>query len=161
MRMSGKEIKSRFASGFCLVETMTTAVVLVVAVLGISGYRYYAAMDCRKAETDATAGRIAALLSESWQGMEGTLSYDPTTHGSSYLTVSSSAGPAKPADFTWLTSFKAVSNDYEYYVTLSYKNISPGLRALNVLVAWSQSKHAAGSPAETNRTFSMTKYTAY
>jgi prepilin-type N-terminal cleavage/methylation domain-containing protein len=126
--------------GLSLVETMVAIVVLSIAVLGASGYRYYAALDTRKADMRMTAARVALLLCESWHGLKGDETYDPTVHLGSELSItvadSNDAVPDVPADFTKLGSYGVLMNGVPCYTTMSWRDISAGLRALNVVIAW-------------------------
>lgn len=55
--------------GYSLVDIMIAVVVLEVAVIGTSSYRYYSVLDERKAAAEVTAAGTAALLLESWRGV--------------------------------------------------------------------------------------------
>jgi type II secretory pathway pseudopilin PulG len=128
--------------GISLVETMVAIVVLSIAVIGASGYRYYAAMDTRKADMRMTAARVALLLCESWRGLKGDETYDPTVHLGSELLITvadpndNDAVPDKPDDFTKLGSYGVLMNGVPCYTTMSWQDVSAGLRALNVVIAW-------------------------
>ena len=136
----------RFASAFSLVEVMLATLILSIAVIGASGYRYYAAMDARKAAMQGTAARIALLLSESWRGVNGSENYDPTAHLSDLTIVQSTesefsmshsiAASAVSTGFTPLGLYMVSLNDVNYRVVMSWKDLSTGLRALNIVVAW-------------------------
>lgn len=159
MMMTLKRLKSEAA--FTFVEVMVAILIMSLAVLGASGYRYYAALDARKAAMHRAASEIALLLCESWRGLEGIDTYDPTEHfgGDLEITQSSqSSYSAAPEDFTLLGSYTVVSSSVNnYYVTLSWKNVATGLRALNVAVAWSHRPTASAVDAE--RSFKLTTYT--
>ncbi len=43
--------------------------------LGVSGFRYYTAMDARKADVQITAARLASLLLSGWKGVGGYSGY--------------------------------------------------------------------------------------
>ena len=98
---------------------MVVTIILVVAVFGASGYRYYAALDARKAAMQMTAARVCLLLCESWRGVKGSETYDPTANLSSDLTITTGTGLAKPDDFTLLGSYIVVANGIDCYVTMS------------------------------------------
>ena len=126
--------------GLSLVETMVATVVLSIAVIGASGYRYYAALDARKADMRMTAARVALLLCESWRGLKGDETYDPTVHLGSELSItvadSNNVTPAEPNDFTKLGSYVVLMNEVPCHTTMSWQDVSAGLRALNVVIAW-------------------------
>ena len=133
-----------FAAGLTLVEVMVAIVVLAISVLGASAFRYHAALGIRKADLQTDAARTALLLCESWRGASGPNTFNPTQLATTnpalaIEAVTISGGPAAPTDFTLLGNYKITvdSVDY-YYAVLSWKDVSPGLRALNVIVAWDQ-----------------------
>lgn len=150
-----------------LVEVMGAILILAVAVIGASAYRYHAALDARKADERATATRIALLLCENWRGVSGAVSGDEAYDAEDYFAHglsfdASSEGPEVPADFTELATYTiALKGKYgvTYYTTLSWKDVSPGLRALNVIVAWGQ--QGSGSFADADKSFRLTTYTTY
>jgi prepilin-type N-terminal cleavage/methylation domain-containing protein len=147
-------------SGFTLVEVMIAVLLLSVAVIGASGYRYYAALDARKAAMQMTAARTCLLLCESWRGLKGDTTYDPTTHLGPDLTLTPADGdgaaPAVPQDFTLLGSYAVALNDITCYTTLSWKD-DGGLRTLNVAVAWPPHSGQMVS-VDANRLFELTTY---
>ena len=129
----------RTPCGVTLVEVMVAIVVIAVAVIGAMGYRYYCALDARKADVQITAARVALLLLEGWNGAGGGLDYDPEAaqFNSTELPVSSEEGsPAVPDGFKGLGSYHIVANRVNYYATLSYKDTTDGPRVLNVSIAW-------------------------
>jgi prepilin-type N-terminal cleavage/methylation domain-containing protein len=140
--------RPRLVAGFTLIEIMIATVVLLIAVLGTSAFRYTAALGARKADLQTTAARMALLLCESWRGVEGIETYDPTTYFGSDLTISNCTdqkyhgllGTVLPETFTPLGIYSVASDDVDadvdYHAFLSWKDVQPGLRALNVVVAW-------------------------
>ena len=163
-----KTSKIRFRRGVSLVGAMVAVVILLIALIGTSSFRYYAALDGRRAGTQTTAARVALTLCESWRGVKGDQTFDPTALLGSDLQISTSAsGPDKPADFVLLGSY-IVALDYiesvNYNVTLSWKDIQTGLRALNVVVTWAsrddsvKSKNVLTVPTP-DKSFSLTIYT--
>jgi hypothetical protein len=108
------------------------------------------------------------MLCESWRGIQGDLTYNPMTILGSDLTITISEGPTNPDGFTLLGSYRILldnpgdeNNDYNitYYATLSWRDIQPGLRELNVIVAWAQRDQGAGDFAGTDKSYSLTIYT--
>lgn len=157
-----KKIRSR--RGMSLVGAMVAAAVISIAIIGTSSLRYHSALDARKANTQTTAARIALILCESWRGINGDLTYDPTAHLGADLAITQIAddGPSKPEDFTLLGMY-TVALDYvdsvNYYMTLSWKDVQPGLRALNIVVAWAQRDQGQEGFENVDKTFSLTIYT--
>jgi hypothetical protein len=156
-------------SGSTLISSMIAVAIILIAIIGTSNFRYYTALDSRRATAQTEAARIALLLCESWRGVQGELNYDPITNLSSDLTISANEGPACPEDFTSLGSYSIMldKNDGQddseyhisYYATLSWKDIQAGLRALNVTVAWAQKDLSVGGYGSTDKSFTLTIYT--
>lgn len=158
--MAVKRAKS--AAAFTLVEVMITVLILSVAVIGASSYRYYAALDARKAAVQATAARMGLTLCESWRGLGGTETFDPIAYFGSSLTISAIGQSIEPDDatFTLLGGYTVVSEGVNYYAVLSWKDVSTELRALNIVVAWPQRGQAASSIADADKSFKLTTYTS-
>ena len=142
-------------------NVMIAIVALSVGVIGTANYRYYAALSARKAAMRMTATRIGQLFCESWRGVKGTETYDPTIYLGSDLVITASSGPDKPEDFALLGSYTVELNEVNYYVTLSWKDIYTGLRALNVVVAWTWgvSQEDYTNDDDTYESFKLTTYT--
>lgn len=162
--MISKTQKIRVRTGATLTSTLISVAVILVALIGTSNFRYYASMDARKASALTAASRIALMLSENWRGMQGSLSYDPVAQLGSDITLIKSEGPGNPGDFTLLGSYKIVMDEKDddaegadYFATLSWKDIQPGLRALNVVVAWAQRGQTGFESAD--KTYTLTIYT--
>ncbi len=156
--------RPRYAAAMTLVEVMGAILILAVAVIGASAYRYHSALDARKADERATATRIAVLLCENWRGVGGAVSGDEAFNPENYwghgLEFNASGeGPAVAVDFTSLATYSIEINGITYYTTLSWKDVATGLRALNVVVAWSQ--QGSGSFADADKSFRLTTYTTY
>ena len=157
--MVSKKSEIRCRRGFSLVDIMISIVVLLVALIGTSNFRYYTALDSQKAAAKITAARIGLMLCESWRGLGGTETYDPATYFGSALTITqSTTGPDKPEDFTLLGSYTVTLNGANYYITLSWKDVSTGLRALNVVAAWAQRTQGLSSLNDADKSFKLTTY---
>lgn len=157
--------RAKFATAVTLIEVMVAILILSIAVLGASGFRYYAAMDVRKADVQITAARLASLLLYGWKGNGGYSGYsfyelnnpgdydpsdpndynpndtDPVEFGPGFEVNFNTTGPAVPAGFSALDSnanpnYRIVVNRVNYYATLSYKDPVGEPRVLNVCVAW-------------------------
>ncbi len=132
-----------FAAGLTLVEVMAAMAVLAIVSLGASAFRYHAALGARKADLQTTAARTALLLCESWRGASNPNTFNPTQLATTnpalaIETITIYEGHAVPADFTLLGNYRITIDAVSYYAVLSWKDVSPGLRALNVIVAWDQ-----------------------
>jgi len=146
---------------------MVAVVILLIALIGTSSFRYSAALDGRKAKAQTTAARIALMLCESWGGINGDVTFDPTELCGSDLDIDTlDADLDKPSDFALLGSYTVVldtndSYNINYYATLSWKDDDekPGLRALNVIVAWAQKDLGVDGIKGADKTFRLTIYT--
>ncbi len=158
-KMVPKTSKIRCRRGFSLLSIMIATVILLAALIGTSNFRYFSSLDAQKAAAKITAARIGLMLCESWRGLGGTETYDPAAHFGSTLTITqSSAGPDKPEDFTLLGNYTVTLNGANYYMTLSWKDVSTGLRALNIIVAWAQREQGTSSLSDADKSFKLTTY---
>jgi hypothetical protein len=150
-------------SGVTLISTLISIAIILIALIGTINFRYYATMDARKAVAQTTASRIALLLCENWRGINGDTGYNPAAYLGSDIKLTQSEGPSEPDDFTSLGSYKIVLDEEDdgaegadYFVTLSWKDIQPGLRALNVVVSWAQ--RGQRGLENTDKSFRLTTY---
>ncbi|HEX41754.1 MAG TPA: hypothetical protein ENN81_06795 [Phycisphaerales bacterium] len=134
----------RYRRGVSLVETMVAAVVLLIAIVGTSAFRYNCALDARKAKAQMAAARIALVLCESWRGSYGNDAFDPLLLAADdFAIVGADDGPAAPDEFTTLGTYAVTLNDEDqsnvrYVVTLAWMDVESGLRALSATVGWIQ-----------------------
>jgi len=158
---------SKSRTAVTLIEVMSAIVILVIAVLGASGYRYYSTLDARRADFQNAAARIALLLCENWRGRgyDPPTPYNPVVHlTSANLTVATSGtGPDYAEGFTGLGRYDITMDGVHYWAALSYDAGTDGLRTLNVVVAWAQ-RQTGSDEAEAvaagggDRTFRLTTY---
>jgi len=156
--MVPKTCKIRCRRGFSLVSVMIAIAILLAALIGTSNFRYYSALDAKKAAAKITASRIGLMLCENWRGLGGIETYDPAAYLGSDLTITASSGPSEPTDFTLLGSYTVTVNGANFYITLSWKDVSAGLRALNVIVAWAQREQGTSSLNDADKSFKLTTY---
>ena len=162
-----KTSKIRCRRGVSLVGTMVAVAILLIALIGTSTFRYAAALDGRRADAHTTAARIALTLCESWRGIRGDQAYNPAVFLGSGLQVAAGEGPVKPEDFILLGSYTIKFNDgagvNDYAATLSWKDVQPGLRALNVIVAWASREQGGETKKDgsaiVDKSFGLTVYT--
>ncbi len=156
--------KIRSRRGMSLVDTMVAVVILLIALIGTSTFRYSAALDGRRAYAHITAARVALVLCESWRGLDGDETHDPTQLGNSDMSIAQSswAGHSTPDGFTLLGNYVVVLDDgpdsANYYATLSWNDVQTGLRALNVNVAWAQRAAGAGGAENVDKSYVLTVY---
>ena len=137
--MAAGKSNTRSLRGMSLVSVMIALTVVSVAAIGTSRLRYYAALDSRKAAMSIAAARIAELFCESWRAIQGVETYDPVASLTPDLALekhSTVAPLPSEGGFTQLGGYKLVLNNETFYATLSWKELSEGLRALNTAVAW-------------------------
>ena len=160
---SARRTATRSVAGLTLIEVMAAIIILAIAVIGASGYRYYSALDAKRAEMQSAAARVALLLCENWRGLgyDRTATFDPVTHLSSQMQIATaSAGPSYPSGFTPLGRYQVVADNVRYLASLSWDDDAsvPGLRALNVVVGWAQRQVASDGNDEMDKTYSLTTY---
>jgi len=171
LRICASPLASKYAHNvrpaISIIEIMIFIVVLSIAVIGTSGYRYFATLDIRRSDNEITAGRIASHLCESWKGQGGgDSSYNPLNDSDSSAigtieTASSSLAPEEPLTFTLLKNggyYKVVSDNRTYYVTMSYHSTSTAienLEILNVIVTWPA--NLSNNDVATNKSLSLSE----
>ncbi|UCE50610.1 MAG: hypothetical protein JSW47_10685 [Phycisphaerales bacterium] len=164
--MIPKARKARPRRGVTLVGALVAVVVLLIALIGTSTFRYASALDGRRAEAQITAARVALVLCENWRGFSGDPAHDPTQLAAAdvEITPSSWGGHITPDGFTSLGNYEIVPesedpDSFKYFATLSWKDVQPGLRALNVNVAWAQRSEIEGGAANVDKSYALTIYT--
>lgn len=133
--------KFKRSKGVSLIEIMIAVAILSVTVIGASGYRYYANLDAREADDHIAAARIGLLLCESWRGLKGATDFDPTAYFGQELAITVDDGfsgfahmGSTSLTFNTLGSYQVMLNGMDYHIVLSWADINPSLRALNVVV---------------------------
>ena len=152
-----KRFKS--AGGFTFTEVMAAILVLTVAVLGTSAYRYHASADVRKADLKTTGARMACLLCETWRGVSDPNTFNPVSHFGSELAIQSltiTEAPASPSGNTVLGTYRIMVDGVDYRAVLFWKDISTGLRALSVMMVWEWENM---TPLTLSNSFRLTTYT--
>lgn len=164
MILRARRIRCR--RGMTLIGTLIAVTILLIALIGTSTFRYSAALDGRRATVHTAAARVALVLSESWRGLYGDETHDPILLATSDMSIAKSSwiGHSAPVDFTLLGNYVIVlDNDnpdgVNYYATLSWKDVQPGLRALNVNVAWAQRAAGANGTEDVDKSYVLTVYT--
>jgi hypothetical protein len=155
--------RSKPSGGFTFTEVMGAILVLTVAVLGTSAYRYHATFDVRKADLKTTGARIGCLLCETWNGVSDPNTFDPVNHLGADLAIQSLAsyqGPVTPTGHTELGSYGITVDEEDYQAKLFWKDVSAGLRALSVIVVWDwdRQNQSMGSNIPPSKSFRLTTY---
>ena len=139
--------RRKWASGVNLIEVMTVTAILLITVVGASGYRYCSSLNARWAKEQITAARVGQLLCGSWAGVEGDEAYDPIAHIGSELTMAVLSPPnSLPPAFVLLGRYGITLEGVEYRCVLAWKNVSPELRALWVRVEWDWREEDPSNP---------------
>ena len=148
--------------GISLIEVMAAILVLSVVVIGTSGFRYHAALGNQKVIGQLTAARVGLLLSESWRGVKGDETFSPIDYLGSELAIANASAVTTdvPIDFTELGYYEIDIDGSQYLVTLSWNDISSGLRVLNVVVTWNHRNCPTGTTDIEQPTKSI-KFTTY
>jgi len=156
--MTAKHHKS--AAAVTLVEVMLASVVIVVGFIGATSYRYYAALDERKATMWRTAARVGLLFADSWRGLNGLENYEPVVYLDTVeFDVEKIADGPIPDGYSAVNGTYAVTTDEEkYYVTLAYGQSEAELRALNIEVAWTPRLAGETDFANAEKSFKLTMY---
>ena len=164
--MVPKARKIRCRRGVTLVGTLVAVTILLIALIGTSTFRYAAAFNGRRAGAHTGAARVALSLCESWRGLKGDTTLDPIQLGSPDMTISASgwSGHQTPGGFTLLGNYAVVldaddPDSVNYYATMSWNDVQPGLRALNVNVSWAQRGSGGDGTENVDKAFSLTVYT--
>jgi len=160
-------IRKNRSRGLTLIEVMVALALVIVAVLGAMSFRFFCALDARKADVHVNASRLGLLLLEGWRGAGGETTFDPAiledTAGDLDITPGQGVDPL--AGMTQLGKYqvklrKTEGFDVYYYVTLSYKDDFPipNLRTLNAIVFWPKQYPDGGYGAGEGRSISMSTY---
>jgi prepilin-type N-terminal cleavage/methylation domain-containing protein len=164
-----KTNKTKYNAGLSLIEIMVVVLVISVAVIGATSFKTYCAVDAKKADVQINAARVASMLLETWKGMGGFSSYDPSlefplsTYGSQFAITKTTTGLAEPTGFAPLASKYRIldkANNVNYFVTLSSKAAiaSPAEPlALNATILWRQN-YESGNLTGGEHTIQMTTY---
>jgi len=154
--------RSKPAGGFTFNEVMAAILVLTIAVLGTSAYRYHASVDVRKADQKTTGARTASLLCETWRGSADPNAFDPVSHFGTELTITSVSlndAPPAPIGCTALGGYKIIIDEVDYRAVLFYRDISAGLRALSVIIVWEWDPQTMSlSSFVSSKSFRLTTY---
>jgi Tfp pilus assembly protein PilV len=158
--------KKRAQRGVTLTGALVAVVVLLIALIGTSTFRYTAALDGRRANAQITAARVALLLCESWRGLKGDETHDPIQLAGGDFEVKASTwdGHVTPDGYTLLGNYEIVmdstdADSFNYYATLSWKDVKAGLRALNVNVAWARRSESEQGAQDVDKSYALTVYT--
>ena len=132
-----KAIRKKRTAGLTLVEIMVSVVIIVVGVLGAAGYRYYCALDARKADIQITTARVGSMLLETWKVTGGSSDFDPLTEFASELAITTNnVSLNELSGYNSLPCYSINIDGSMYIAMLSYQDdATSGLRLLNVRVA--------------------------
>jgi len=149
--------------GVTLIEVMVAILLLLIAVVGAINFRFFCAMDARKADVHINATRLGLTLLESWRGAGGKDSFNPDVLETTEMVINPGSGPGPTNDLTVLGKYQIILRGVNYYATLSYKDDAAGmsnenLRNLNVMVHWPIQYPDGAYVAGEGRSIRMTTY---
>jgi len=159
--------RDRYRSGLTFVELLVATVILLIAVIGTAAFRYHAALGARRADLRTTAARTALLLCEGWRGAAEPNAFDPETQldelvEDATFDIDQISEPGEslsaPGGFTLLGAYRITIDNVEYYAVLSWQDVAPELRALNVVVLWNQRGYGPDSGFRPDKSFALTTY---
>jgi len=154
-----KVTRQKLQSGLTFIEILIATVILLIAVVGTSAFRYNAALGARRADLRSTAARTALLFCESWKGSADPNSFDPVSTFASQLTISDDDSSfTGPSGYTMLGSYKITAEGADYYAILAWKDIAAGLKALNVTVMWNQRGYTSEQGGSLDKSYRLTTY---
>jgi len=151
-------IKDRLKPGLSLVDTISAIAVVAVVIVGAANFKYYAVRDAVRAERQAVAARTALMFCEAWRGCDGAESFDPVACFEGIVTLSAGTALNEPNDYNVVGSFNTTFDGVAQNITLSYRDISSQLRALNTTVSWSRFVDEPNTPSLTDEYFQLTTY---
>jgi type II secretory pathway pseudopilin PulG len=130
--------------GFTYIEVLLGLSILVVAILGASGYKYYSVKEARRAEGYVGASMVGNILLESWRGNGGAYDYDPINElpisilNAENFSIATSLKHPSIGESAYLingTGYLVVLNGVYYYTALSVEWDS-GVKFLNADIVW-------------------------
>ena len=157
-------IRKQRNKGLTLVEVMVAAAAVLIIVVGAMNFQFYCALDARKADVRATAGRLGLLLLEGWNTQGGIETYNPIADfGQPPLDnfAGDVSAPEIPGLDNVLNCYRIKLDGAYYFVKLSYEDIADEPRMLNASVAWSRNFGSDTLDFHSRRLVSLTKYAYY
>jgi prepilin-type N-terminal cleavage/methylation domain-containing protein len=129
--------RRNWASGVTLIEVMVATAILVITMVGISGYRYCSSMNARCSEKQITAARVGQLLCGSWAGVKGSETFDLKAFlGPDLLIETLDAPTSLPDAFVLLGKYRITIEGFAYDCELAWNDVTSNLRALWIRVGW-------------------------
>lgn len=145
--MSQKVRKIRRQSGVTLTEVMAATTILILAVIGASGYRYCSSLNAHWSQEQITAARIGQLLCGSWAGVKGVETFDlKASLGSDLAIETLDISTSLPQAFLLLGRYRITIEGTDYDCTMAWNKVSPDLRALWIRVEWDLRKEDPTKP---------------
>jgi len=156
-----KRVRKQLNKGVTLIEVMVASLAVCVILVGVMNFQYYCAMDARKADVRAVAGRVGLILLENWKAIQGDDAFDPVLvlnyYPGQFTIVNGSGNDGGTGYEPAFRRFVVRVNNMriDYHVTLSYSDseIDPlhgRLRNLAVCVAWKRDPSIAAPDRQVN-----------
>ncbi|WP_146684242.1 hypothetical protein [Limihaloglobus sulfuriphilus] len=130
--------------GFTYIEVLMGLSILIIIILGASGYKYYSVVEARRAEGYVGASMVGNILLESWRGYGGAYDYDPINQlplaiiNADNFSIATSAKYPSIGESAYLingTGYVVVLNGVYYYTAMSVAWDS-GIKYLNIDIVW-------------------------
>jgi Tfp pilus assembly protein PilV len=144
--------------GISLPEVYISIIMVSIIIIGAANFKYFAVRDAVRSERQIVAARTALLFSEAWAGNGGQASFDPNSVMVDRLNLSPGTVFGQPADYNAAGSYNVELGGFPQNVTLSYKDFSSDLRALNTVVIWSTKVGDFNEISDMDAAFNLTTY---
>lgn len=132
---------------FTLVECLIVVVILMVSVVGVLSFRYYAILDAERAETQLLAARAATVISEAWRASKGIEDFDPQVqefdgdfdieYDATYMDKGTFS-----SGYLSIGQYNVTVEGRQFQARLSYRDMAgvSNVRVLHVVLTWQDSK---------------------
>jgi Tfp pilus assembly protein PilV len=149
---------AKLKPGISLPEVYISIIMVSIIIIGAANFKYFAVRDSVRSERQIVAARTALLFSQTWAGNGGQETFDPNTVMVDRLNLSPGTVFGVPADYNVAGSYNVELGGFPQNVTLSYKDLSSDLRALNTSVAWSTTVGDSNEISDMDAAFKLTTY---
>ena len=149
---------ARLKPGISLPEVYIAIIMVSIIIIGTANFKYFAVRDTIRSERKIVSARTALMFSETWRGNGGAGIFDPNYVMAQRLSLSAGTPFGQPEDFNVAASYTCLIGGFPQNVTLSYKDLSSDLRALNTIVAWSTDVGDSNGIEDMDTDFTLTTY---
>jgi hypothetical protein len=149
---------AKLKPGISLPEVYVAIIMVSIIIIGAANFKYFAVRDAVRSERQIVASRTALMFSQAWVGNGGQETFDPNSVMAQRLNLSDGTPFGQPADFNMVGSYNVTLGGFPQNVTLSYKDLSSDLRALNTVVIWSSGVVDSNEISNMDAAFNLTTY---